>query len=62
MELDNGVELEERLTPADRRGAVTEIASLRRSFPKVDMPELLLDAYLDPPRSPRECIFSQATG
>ncbi len=57
----HGEESEERLRPADRHRAVAEIASLRSSFPKVDMPELLLDVYLDPPRSPRECIFSQAT-
>ena len=30
-------------------------------FPKLQMPAALLDAYLDPPESPDDCIFAQTT-
>jgi organic radical activating enzyme len=52
---------EERLTRADRLSVVGELARIRRQFPKVDAPDGALDAFLDPPRSPQECIFSQVT-
>lgn len=56
-----GEESEERLTAAERRRAAEQIASLREPFPKVHMPDVVLDAYRDPPRSPGECIFAQVT-
>jgi organic radical activating enzyme len=52
---------EERLTPQDRINAVSELARLRGSFPKVDMRNAVLQGYLDPPASPQECIFAQTT-
>ena len=56
-----GVEYEERLTPADRAGAVNELERLRVDYPKVYAPDEVLQGYLHPPASPQECIFSQTT-
>jgi len=52
---------EERLLPEDRAAALAELARVREQFPKVDLPPSVLSAFRDPPRSPRECIFSQVT-
>ena len=51
----------ERLTPADRRRVVDTLRELREHYPKLQMPRPLLDAYLDPPASPAECIFARTT-
>ncbi|HSB13206.1 MAG TPA: radical SAM protein [Bryobacteraceae bacterium] len=51
---------EERLTSKDRSDVVAELSRLR-AFPKVDMPEVVLDGYLHPPESPRQCAFAQLT-
>ena len=56
-----GAEPEERLTPRDRIEVVHELARLRASFPKIDMPGVVLQGYLHPPSSPKECIFAQTT-
>ena len=52
---------DERLTPADRTRVVGEFARLRTRFPKLKMPTPLLEAYLNPPASPADCIFAQTT-
>jgi MoaA/NifB/PqqE/SkfB family radical SAM enzyme len=52
---------EERLTPADRLRIVDELGRLRTSFPKIDMPGVVLEGYLHPPASPQECIFAKTT-
>lgn len=51
----------ERLTPQDRVRAVQELARLRAAYPKVDVPEGVLEGYLHPPSSPRDCIFAQTS-
>ena len=51
----------ERLSAEDRVRAVSEIAELRNEYAKVDMPQVVLDGFLHPPASPRECIFAQVT-
>ncbi len=51
----------ERLSAEDRVRAVSEIAQLRTQYAKVDMPQAVLDGFLRPPASPRECIFAQVT-
>ena len=56
-----GEESAEKLTTADRRRVVDSIRELRERFPKLQMPRQLLDAYLDPPSSPDDCIFAQTT-
>ena len=52
---------EERLQPRDRVGAVAELTRIRKFFPKVDLPDLVLEGLLHPPNSPAECIFAQVT-
>jgi MoaA/NifB/PqqE/SkfB family radical SAM enzyme len=52
---------DERLTEDDRRRVAATIRELRPRFPKLQMPEALIDAYLDPPSSPEDCIFAQTT-
>jgi MoaA/NifB/PqqE/SkfB family radical SAM enzyme len=56
-----GERSEERLTPEDRKFALAELARLRVCFSKIEMPDRVLDGYLHPPSSPRECIFAQTT-
>ena len=51
----------ERLDADDRRRVVGTLRALRRRYPKLQMPEPLLDAYLEPPSSPAECIFARTT-
>jgi len=51
----------ERLTRDDRVRVVDELKVLRERFAKLQMPRPLLDAYLEPPSSPEECIFAQTT-
>src|SRR5260370_11209699 len=36
-------------------------ATLRARFPKIDMPQAVLDGFLHPPNSPQECVFAQTT-
>ncbi len=56
-----GTDPEERLTPEDRRRVVRGIAAMRRNCPKLYAPDMVLAGYLEPPRSPEECIFAQTT-
>ena len=43
---------EERLLPEDRERVVAALMHLRRSFPKLRMPEGMIKVYATPPRSP----------
>ena len=56
-----GEQSDERLRPEDRAGVVATLRQLRERFPKLQMPHGLLDAYLDPPASPDDCIFARTT-
>jgi MoaA/NifB/PqqE/SkfB family radical SAM enzyme len=56
-----GEDSPEMLRPADRARVVAELKELRQRFPKIKMPEGLLNAYLEPPSSPEACIFAQTT-
>jgi MoaA/NifB/PqqE/SkfB family radical SAM enzyme len=56
-----GQQYEERLTLQDRIAVAKELIQIRALFPKVEMPDSVLDGYLNPPRSPNECLFSQTT-
>ncbi len=51
----------EILTQEERAQAATDLFWLRRLFPKLDMPEGLIQEFLHPPASPEECIFAQTT-
>jgi MoaA/NifB/PqqE/SkfB family radical SAM enzyme len=56
-----GEHSDERLTVEDRQRALREFARLRSSFPKIELPDQVLDGFLHPPASPQECIFAQVT-
>jgi MoaA/NifB/PqqE/SkfB family radical SAM enzyme len=58
-----GEDSAERLQPDDRARAVDEIRALRIRFPKTldDMRPSVLDAYLEPPVDPSDCIFARTT-
>jgi len=52
---------EEQLTPPDRQRVIRELQALRAEYPKLDMPQALIAAYADPPRSPDQCTFARVT-
>lgn len=51
----------EILTPEMRRKAVGDMDRLRLEHPKLLLTPGMLAAYLDPPKSPEECIFARVT-
>jgi MoaA/NifB/PqqE/SkfB family radical SAM enzyme len=54
-----GEESPERLTPEDRERVARELPQLRRSFPKLLLPEGMGRAFVAPPKSPDDCLFSK---
>jgi sulfatase maturation enzyme AslB (radical SAM superfamily) len=51
----------EILSPENRSAALAELSGLRKRFPKIDLPEMMLRGYETPPQSPEDCIFSRTT-
>jgi len=51
----------ERLRPADRVAVVEDLLALRLRYPKLALPEGLLEVYAEPPKSPEECVFAKTT-
>jgi hypothetical protein len=51
----------ECLTQEERSQAVQDLLRIRRSHPKLRMPQSVIAAFLKPPKSPKECIFAQTT-
>jgi len=56
-----GAEQEECLSSETRERVLAELSALRRAFPKLDLPQSVVDGYRKPPASPAECIFAQTT-
>lgn len=56
-----GDQLEEMLTPEERRQAISEMLQLRKQYSKLDMPEGLIKQFASPPSRPDECIFALTT-
>jgi len=56
-----GDRLPEMLSPEERTLAIEEMLTLRKLFPKLDMPEGLIKQFAQPPRSPEECVFALTT-
>lgn len=56
-----GEQAEEILAPAERVGVLQELAALRSDFPKLDLRNSVIQGYLDPPKSPDDCIFARTT-
>jgi MoaA/NifB/PqqE/SkfB family radical SAM enzyme len=51
----------ERLLPADREKVIADLMALRLRYPKLRMPQGLIEAYADPPSSPDDCVFARTT-
>jgi organic radical activating enzyme len=56
-----GAEAEEILSHDQRDQVLAELTRLRSSFPKLKLPDLVIQGYRKPPRSPAECIFARTT-
>lgn len=56
-----GDELEEILSPPDRETVLEELSRLRPQFPKMYLPNVVMEGYRRPPQSPDECIFARTT-
>jgi len=54
-----GEESAERLTAADRERIARELPQLQNAFPKLVFPEGMARAFLSPPKSPDDCLFSK---
>ena len=52
---------EEILDPPTRRSTIEELARLRPHFPKLVVPEAVLEGYRRPPASPEDCLFARTT-
>lgn len=57
----DGQQNQERLSARDRAAAIRQLDLLRLRFPKIHLPQMVLDGYVVPPRSPEECLFAQVT-
>jgi sulfatase maturation enzyme AslB (radical SAM superfamily) len=56
-----GAEAEEILSLDEREQVLAELTRLRSSFPKLKLPNAVIEGYRKPPRSPAECIFARTT-
>jgi sulfatase maturation enzyme AslB (radical SAM superfamily) len=56
-----GEQAEEILPPRERAAVLAELAGLRPLFPKLYLPDVVIEGYRHPPRSPAECIFARTT-
>ena len=56
-----GEDSPERLTTDDRQSVIATLKRIVARYPKVQMPEGLLNSLATPPDSPDECIFAQTT-
>ncbi len=56
-----GDDLPEMLGSEERQQAIDQMMSLRRQFPKLDMPESLIRQFAAPPSSPKDCVFALTT-
>jgi len=52
---------DERLTADDRAQVVADLMALRLKYPKLAVPEQLLEVYANPPESPDDCVFARLT-
>lgn len=56
-----GADDEEILSPEERTAVIQTLADLRAKFPKLNLPDLMIQGFLKPPQSPEQCIFSRTT-
>jgi MoaA/NifB/PqqE/SkfB family radical SAM enzyme len=51
----------EILSPAQRATVMADLLELRKRYPILDMPEIVIREIASPPKSPEECIFARTT-
>jgi sulfatase maturation enzyme AslB (radical SAM superfamily) len=56
-----GDQLPEMLLPEEREQAIADMASLRKTFHKLEMPEGMIRQFATPPANPKECVFALTT-
>jgi sulfatase maturation enzyme AslB (radical SAM superfamily) len=56
-----GDRMPEILTREERAQAIADMTRLRKLYPKLDMPETVIQQFASPPHSPEECIFALTT-
>jgi len=56
-----GDSLPEMLSPEERAQVIENFLALRKSHPKLEMPDGMIRQFAAPPSSPDECIFSRTT-
>ncbi len=56
-----GAQAEEILAPEVRQNIISELAALRDKFPKLVLPDSVVEGYRNPPQTPEECIFARTT-
>jgi sulfatase maturation enzyme AslB (radical SAM superfamily) len=56
-----GDQLPEMLAPEERARAIADMIQLRKRYPKLDMPEVVIRQFASPPHSPQDCIFALTT-
>ena len=54
-----GEESAERLTAEDRERVARELPQLQSTYPKLLIPEGMAQAFLNPPKSPDDCLFAK---
>lgn len=56
-----GDQLPEILGPQERSRAIADMLVLRKQYPKLDMPKVVIEQFAAPPHNPEECIFAMTT-
>jgi sulfatase maturation enzyme AslB (radical SAM superfamily) len=51
----------EMLQPQDRARIIADMMALRGRYPKLAVPQALLEVYAAPPASPGDCVFARTT-
>jgi len=56
-----GDQLPEILRSEERLRAIADLTQLRKQFPKLDMPQAVLEQFASPPMRPQDCVFALTT-
>jgi MoaA/NifB/PqqE/SkfB family radical SAM enzyme len=56
-----GAHDEEILSPEERINVLNELAAMRSVYPKLYLPDQVINGYKHPPKSPDDCIFARTT-
>jgi MoaA/NifB/PqqE/SkfB family radical SAM enzyme len=56
-----GDRMPEILSFEERARAIADMTQLRKKYPKLDMPEAMIQQFATPPHSPADCVFALTT-